>query len=91
MGPNGRVEWNILDEPGNYGWPYCVGNNTPYNDYNFASSTAGATFNCAAPVNNSPNNTGLTNLPAGEAGGHLAEQQRRDHRHPGDRRAAARR
>ena len=24
---------------------------------------AGATFNCAAPVNNSPNNTGLTNLP----------------------------
>src|SRR6478609_105650 len=32
-GPNGRVEWNILDQPGNYGWPYCVGNNTPYNDY----------------------------------------------------------
>ena len=62
-GPNGRVEWNILDQPGNYGWPYCVGNNTPYNDYNFASSTAGATFNCAAPVNDSPNNTGLTNLP----------------------------
>ncbi|QSF56523.1 ThuA domain-containing protein [Nocardioides sp. zg-1228] len=62
-GPNGRVEWNILDEPGNYGWPYCVGNNTPYNDYNFANSTAGATFDCAAPVNDSPNNTGLTNLP----------------------------
>jgi len=62
-GPNGRVEWNILDQPGNYGWPYCVGNNTPYNDYNFASGTAGATFNCAAPVNDSPNNTGLTNLP----------------------------
>ncbi|MFB9315816.1 ThuA domain-containing protein [Nocardioides plantarum] len=62
-GPNGRVEWNILDEPGNYGWPYCVGNNTPYNDYNFASSTAGAKFDCANPVNDSPNNTGLTNLP----------------------------
>ncbi|QDH10819.1 DUF1349 domain-containing protein [Nocardioides dongxiaopingii] len=66
-GPNGRVEWNILDEPGNYGWPYCVGNNTPYNDYNFASSTAGAAFNCAAPVNDSPNNTGLTNLPPAKA------------------------
>ncbi|WP_246850470.1 ThuA domain-containing protein [Nocardioides xinjiangensis] len=66
-GPNGRVEWNVLDEPGNYGWPYCVGNNTPYNDYNFASSTAGATFDCAAPVNDSPNNTGLTNLPAAKA------------------------
>ena len=66
-GPNGRVEWNILDQPGNYGWPYCVGANTPYNDYNFASSTAGATFNCAAPVNDSPNNTGLTNLPPAKA------------------------
>lgn len=62
-GPNGRVEWNVLDEPGNYGWPYCVGNNTPYNDYNFANSTAGAAFSCDAPVNDSPNNTGLTNLP----------------------------
>lgn len=66
-GPNGRVEWNILDEPGNYGWPYCVGDNTPYNDYNFASSTAGATFDCANPVNDSPNNTGLTNLPPAKA------------------------
>ena len=66
-GPNGRVEWNILDQPGNYGWPYCVGANTPYNDYNFASSTAGAAFNCAAPVNDSPNNTGLTNLPPAKA------------------------
>ncbi|HSF35420.1 MAG TPA: ThuA domain-containing protein [Nocardioides sp.] len=66
-GPNGRVEWNILDEPGNYGWPYCVGNNTPYNDYNFASSTAGATFDCANPVNDSPNNTGLTDLPPAKA------------------------
>ena len=63
-GPNGRVEWNVLDQPGNYGWPYCVGNNTPYNDYNFASSTPGATFSCANPVNDSPNNTGLVNLPA---------------------------
>ncbi|TWG99002.1 glucose/arabinose dehydrogenase [Nocardioides sp. J9] len=62
-GPNGRVEWNILDEPGNYGWPYCVGDNTPYNDYNFASSTAGAAFDCDNPVNDSPNNTGLTQLP----------------------------
>ncbi|MBL0747088.1 ThuA domain-containing protein [Nocardioides baculatus] len=66
-GPNGRVEWNILNQPGNYGWPYCVGANTPYNDYNFASGTAGATFNCAAPVNDSPNNTGLTNLPPAKA------------------------
>lgn len=63
-GPDGRVEWDILDKPGFYGWPYCVGNNTPYNDHDFATGTSGATFNCAAPVNNSPNNTGITQLPA---------------------------
>ncbi|HKJ56873.1 MAG TPA: ThuA domain-containing protein, partial [Nitriliruptoraceae bacterium] len=62
-GPDGRVEWNIVDEPGNYGWPYCVGDNTPYIDYDFATSTSGSAFDCAAPVNDSPNNTGLTELP----------------------------
>ncbi|TDO48659.1 glucose/arabinose dehydrogenase [Kribbella sp. VKM Ac-2527] len=63
-GPDGRVEWDIVDKPGFYGWPYCVGNNTPYNDYDFATGTSGATFNCNAPVNNSPNNTGINQLPA---------------------------
>ncbi|WP_345458255.1 ThuA domain-containing protein [Nocardioides marinquilinus] len=62
-GPNGRVEWNILSEPGNYGWPYCVGDNTPYNDHDFATGTSGPAFDCSAPVNDSPNNTGLTQLP----------------------------
>jgi cytochrome c len=66
-GPGGLVEWNIVKAPGNYGWPYCIGNNTPFNDYNFATSTSGAKFNCAAPVNDSPNNTGLKNLPASRA------------------------
>ncbi|WP_436499837.1 ThuA domain-containing protein [Actinokineospora sp. HUAS TT18] len=63
-GPDGRVEWNLITQAGNFGWPYCVGANTPYNDYNFQTATAGSTFNCAAPTNNSPNNTGLTTLPA---------------------------
>jgi cytochrome c len=63
-GPEGTVEFNRITSAGNYGWPYCVGNNIPFNDYNFATSTSGAKFNCAAPVNNSPNNTGLTTLPA---------------------------
>ncbi|MGP3970053.1 ThuA domain-containing protein [Streptomyces sp. 6N223] len=63
-GPDGRVEWNIVDEPGFYGWPYCVGANTPYNDYDFATATSGGTFDCSAPVNESPNNTGVTDLPA---------------------------
>ena len=62
-GPDGRVEWNIVDKPGFYGWPYCVGNNTPYIDYDFATGQSGSAYNCAAPVNDSPNNTGLTQLP----------------------------
>jgi cytochrome c len=66
-GPGGLVEWNVIKTPGNYGWPYCVGNNVAFNDYNFASGASGAKFNCAAPVNTSPNNTGMTNLPASRA------------------------
>ncbi|SDT39587.1 Protein of unknown function [Jiangella sp. DSM 45060] len=62
-GPDGRVEWNIVDEPGFYGWPYCVGDNTPYIDFDFATNASGAAFDCDAPVNDSPNNTGLTQLP----------------------------
>jgi hypothetical protein len=54
----------VIESPGYYGWPYCVANNIPFNDYNFANNTSGAKFNCAAPVNNSPNNTGMPNLPA---------------------------
>ncbi|MEV4345024.1 ThuA domain-containing protein [Actinoplanes sp. NPDC049596] len=62
-GPEGTVEWNIVSTAGNYGWPYCTGANYAYNDYQFPSGPSGAQFDCAAPVNNSPNNTGLTNLP----------------------------
>ncbi|UDF12006.1 ThuA domain-containing protein [Antiquaquibacter oligotrophicus] len=61
-GPAGTVEWNIVDEPGNYGWPYVVGVK-PYRDYNFATSASGPAFSLTGPTNNSPNNTGLTTLP----------------------------
>ncbi|MEV4809003.1 ThuA domain-containing protein [Micromonospora avicenniae] len=63
-GPEGTVEYNRITRAGNYGWPYCVGDNTPFNDYDFATGTSGPTFDCAALVNDSPNNTGLTRLPA---------------------------
>jgi glucose/arabinose dehydrogenase/PKD repeat protein len=63
-GPDGRVEWNIVDEPGFYGWPYCVGDNTPYIDYDFATGVSGEAFDCAGGVvNDSPNNTGIAQLP----------------------------
>ncbi|WP_158564369.1 ThuA domain-containing protein [Jiangella anatolica] len=60
-GPEGRVEWNVI-QPGNYGWPYCHGG-AAYRDWAFPSGPAGATFDCANPVNESPNNTGLSALP----------------------------
>ncbi|WP_433797591.1 PQQ-dependent sugar dehydrogenase [Actinoplanes sp. CA-252034] len=66
-GPAGQVEFNRITSAGNYGWPYCTGSNTTaetYVDYTFPSGPSGSRFNCAAPVNNSPRNTGLTNLPA---------------------------
>ncbi|MCD4523371.1 ThuA domain-containing protein [Nocardioides sp. cx-173] len=65
-GPGGQVEFNQIRQAGNFGWPYCTGANTAaetYNDYDFATGTSGPKFNCAAPVNNSPHNTGLTDLP----------------------------
>ncbi|MFF8470736.1 ThuA domain-containing protein [Streptomyces griseus] len=62
-GPEGTVEYTRITEAGNFGWPYCIGNNTPFNDYDFATKTSGPRFDCSALVNDSPNNTGLRELP----------------------------
>ncbi|MET8373089.1 ThuA domain-containing protein [Micromonospora profundi] len=61
-GPEGLVELNVIKAPGNYGWPFCHGDNQPYAPFNPDTGVVGAKFNCSAPVNNSPNNTGLTSL-----------------------------
>ncbi len=62
-GPQGSVEFEVVKQPGFYGWPYCVRDNVPYNDYNFANGTSGPLFNCADLTNTSPNNTGIQDLP----------------------------
>ncbi|UUN30458.1 ThuA domain-containing protein [Streptomyces sp. FIT100] len=62
-GPEGTVEYTRVTEAGNFGWPYCTGNNTPFVDYDFATQTSGAAFDCGQLVNDSPNNTGLRELP----------------------------
>jgi cytochrome c len=62
-GPGGTVEFNRITGPGNFGWPYCVGNQLAYVDFQFPSGPSGAPFDCAAPVNESPHNTGLRELP----------------------------
>jgi cytochrome c len=61
-GPEGLVELNVIKAPGNYGWPFCHGDNQPYAPFNPDTGVVGAKFNCSSPVNNSPNNTGLTSL-----------------------------
>ncbi|MGW3623506.1 ThuA domain-containing protein [Streptomyces sp. NPDC000880] len=62
-GPGGQVEFARITKAGNFGWPFCTGNNDAYVDYDFATKTSGATFDCAAPKNESAYNTGLVDLP----------------------------
>lgn len=62
-GPAGVDEFNAASQAGNFGWPYFAGDNKPYVQYNFATKTSGARFDPLHPVNNSPNNTGLRELP----------------------------
>ncbi len=63
-GPAGQGKWFVARKPGNHGWPYCATPDQPYVDYDFATGQSGKKFNCAAPVNDSPHNTGLRKLPA---------------------------
>ena len=62
-GPAGTGKWAAVTEAGNFGWPYCATADSPYVDYDFETGESGAEFDCAAPVNDSPHNTGLTQLP----------------------------
>jgi len=65
-GPRGYDEIDQARSAGNYGWPYFVGNNQAYYKTTVVDSVtvvAGAQFDPAHPVNRSPNNTGLTDLP----------------------------
>jgi cytochrome c len=65
-GPRGYDEINQARTAGNYGWPYFVGDNQTYYRTTFSDSVTvvpGEKFDPAHPVNRSPNNTGLTDLP----------------------------
>ncbi|MEM6800626.1 MAG: PQQ-dependent sugar dehydrogenase, partial [Bacteroidota bacterium] len=62
-GPAGMGEFNQARKAGFWGWPYTRGNNQVYNDYHFASQTSGEKFNPQKIINNSPNNTGIQELP----------------------------
>lgn len=62
-GPRGYDEINQARQAGNFGWPYFIANNLAYHDVDFETGKIGPTFDPAHPVNESPNNTGLKQLP----------------------------
>ncbi len=62
-GPRGYDEINQAKKAGNFGWPYFVGNNFAYADYDYTTKTVGPLFDPQHPVNEGPNNTGLRDLP----------------------------
>jgi glucose/arabinose dehydrogenase len=82
-GPQGSVEWNVVTEPGFYGWPYCIRENVPYVDYDFATGDSGMPFDCANPVNDSPYNTGLAELAAAQPASMWMGRTQADARFPG--------
>jgi cytochrome c len=62
-GPMGYDELNQARRPGFFGWPYFVADNKAYYDIDYATGTVRPPFDPAHPINDSPNNTGLRDLP----------------------------
>ncbi len=62
-GTRGYDEFNLAKSAGYYGWPYFVGPNKAYRDYNFLTKVSGPLHKPESPINDSPNNSGLRNLP----------------------------
>ena len=49
-GPRGYDEINFADRPGNYGWPWCIGPNLAYADYDYATASVTGAFTCDGMV-----------------------------------------
>ena len=66
-GAAGTCEFGQASAAGNYGWPHFVGNNQPYNKFNFETKQSGEKWDVFKPMNTSPNNTGLIQLPPAQS------------------------
>lgn len=66
-GPAGHDEINQARSAGNFGWPYFVGPNLAYPDYDFETDTIGKKFDPLAPINDSPNSEGVQTLPPAQS------------------------
>lgn len=52
-GPRGYDELNQARKAGFFGWPYFVGNNYAYRQYDYKTGTSGEPFDKLKPINNS--------------------------------------
>lgn len=62
-GSRGYDEINRVTAAGNFGWPLVIGQNKPYNQYDYVAKKPGALVDVNSPINYSPNNTGAKQLP----------------------------
>ncbi len=63
-GPRGHDEVNQARKAGFFGWPMFVADNRAYQRFNFIDSTStGVAYDAMKPLNMSPHNTGLQELP----------------------------
>ena len=62
-GPAGHDEVGQARQAANFGWPHFVGDNKAYFKYDFATKKSLEPWDADAPVNTSPNNSGLKKLP----------------------------
>lgn len=62
-GPRGYDEVNQARKAGNFGWPYFVGDNFAYWEYDYNTGESLFKYDPEKPVNNSRHNTGMKELP----------------------------
>lgn len=63
LGPKGYDEINQAQRAGNFGWPYFIADNQAYNTRDYVKNSTGILYDTLKPINESPNNTGLKELP----------------------------
>lgn len=61
--PKAYDEFNVARSSGNFGWPFLIGYNRGYRSYDYTTNQFGAPMDPARPLNLSPRNTGLRELP----------------------------
>ncbi|MDA7667375.1 PQQ-dependent sugar dehydrogenase [bacterium] len=66
-GARGYDEVNQVRKAGFFGWPYFIGDNLAYYDWDFEADATGPMYDVSRPVNRSPNNTGSQILPPAQA------------------------